>query len=192
MNEEKLEKIKENCHIVMFARDYTEIREVKQGPANNVNFVGKCPFPGHKETTGSFHINLARREYKCHGCGRSGDVIKLVSEMTNSSFSQTVAILLAKAQSNETDNLAMYNGEVPENWFELYMGRTTDEVYLDQCKRRAHQLISNGDFDGAITQIVAEIAKLPEYAQTASVSDMASGRVPRTHEDATDFVNAIG
>lgn len=41
--------------------------------------VIRCPLPGHKDTNPSFSIIEGGQAFKCHGCGRGGDVLALHS-----------------------------------------------------------------------------------------------------------------
>jgi DNA primase len=47
-------------------------------------FVGLCPL--HQETRPSFYVNAAKNVFYCHGCGRGGDLIRLVQLSLNLSF----------------------------------------------------------------------------------------------------------
>lgn len=54
-------------------------------------FVGLCPL--HKETHPSFYVNAQKNLFFCHGCGRGGDLIRLVELTQHLSFRQSVAYL---------------------------------------------------------------------------------------------------
>jgi hypothetical protein len=54
-------------------------------------FVGLCPL--HSETRPSFYVNADKNLFYCHGCGRGGDLIRLVQLSRNLSFRQSVAYL---------------------------------------------------------------------------------------------------
>jgi|ERR1035438_1461309 len=54
-------------------------------------FVGLCPL--HPETRPSFYVNADKNLFYCHGCGRGGDLIRLVQLSRNLSFRQSVAYL---------------------------------------------------------------------------------------------------
>ena len=41
-----------------------------------------CPLPGHSERTPSFAVNEMGQFYKCFGCGRGGDAIKFIMEIS--------------------------------------------------------------------------------------------------------------
>ncbi|MFS0737538.1 CHC2 zinc finger domain-containing protein [Sphingomonas sp. 1P06PA] len=53
----------------------------KRGPRE---LVGLCPF--HSERSPSFEVNDSKGFYHCHGCGRSGDAIRFLTEKHGLSF----------------------------------------------------------------------------------------------------------
>jgi DNA primase len=55
-------------------------------------FVGLCPL--HEETHPSFYVNPRKNLFYCHGCGRGGDLIRLVELSQHLSFRQSVTYLL--------------------------------------------------------------------------------------------------
>lgn len=54
--------------------------------------VGLCPF--HSEKTPSFEVNDNKGTYYCHGCGKSGDVIRFLVEREGMTFMQAVQVLM--------------------------------------------------------------------------------------------------
>src|SRR6266702_8786314 len=54
-------------------------------------FVGLCPL--HQETHPSFYVNSRKNLFYCHGCGRGGDLIRLVELSQHLSFRQSVVYL---------------------------------------------------------------------------------------------------
>jgi DNA primase len=54
-------------------------------------FVGLCPL--HSETRPSFYVNAHKNLFYCHGCGRGGDLIRLVQLSQGLSFRQSIAYL---------------------------------------------------------------------------------------------------
>jgi len=54
-------------------------------------FVGLCPL--HEETHPSFYVNPRKNLFYCHGCGRGGDLIRLVELSQHLSFRQSVNYL---------------------------------------------------------------------------------------------------
>jgi DNA primase len=54
-------------------------------------FVGLCPL--HQDTRPSFYVNARKNLFYCHGCGRGGDLIRLVELSLRLSFRQSVEYL---------------------------------------------------------------------------------------------------
>ncbi|MGN0867838.1 MAG: DNA primase [Oligosphaeraceae bacterium] len=75
-----IDEIRNRTDIAEVARAFH--LELKKGGAND--FKACCPF--HQERTPSFHINTSRQFYHCFGCGKGGDAIRLVQELTNTDF----------------------------------------------------------------------------------------------------------
>ncbi|MGN0818052.1 MAG: DNA primase, partial [Candidatus Coproplasma sp.] len=90
MDQEFLRTLKDKLNIVDVAGNYFNLE--KKG----ANYWACCPF--HHEKTASFSINESGQYYHCFGCGASGDVIKLVSEMETLDFMDTVKLLAEKAK----------------------------------------------------------------------------------------------
>lgn len=97
VDQEFLRTLKDKLNIVDVASAYFNL-EKKGG-----NYWACCPF--HHEKTASFSVNESGQFYHCFGCGASGDVIKLVSEMESLEFMDTVKLLAerAKLPMPETD-----------------------------------------------------------------------------------------
>lgn len=89
MDQEFLRTLKDKLNIVEIASAYFNLE--KKG----ASYWACCPF--HHEKTPSFSINESGQFYHCFGCGASGDVIKLVSEMETLDFMDTVRLLAEKA-----------------------------------------------------------------------------------------------
>jgi DNA primase len=53
--------------------------------------AGLCPL--HRETQPSFYVNRRKQVFYCHGCGRGGDLIRLVELLHGLSFRQALAHL---------------------------------------------------------------------------------------------------
>src|SRR5437868_6704520 len=58
-------------------------------------FWGLCPF--HKEKSPSFKVESERRNYKCFGCGASGDAFKWLMETEGLKFPEAVERLAQEA-----------------------------------------------------------------------------------------------
>jgi DNA primase len=55
--------------------------------------AGLCPLPLHSEARPSFWIHVHKNLFYCHGCGRGGDLIRLVELYHGMSFMQALAHL---------------------------------------------------------------------------------------------------
>jgi DNA primase len=53
--------------------------------------AGVCPL--HRETQPSFYVNRRKQLFYCHGCGRGGDVIRLVELLDGVSFTEALTRL---------------------------------------------------------------------------------------------------
>jgi DNA primase len=72
--------------------DYLLRRNWTARPAGaSAEFVGLCPL--HRETRPSFYVNARKHLFYCHGCGRGGDLIRLVELSHGLSFRQSIAFL---------------------------------------------------------------------------------------------------
>ena len=89
VDQDFLRTLKDKLNIVDIAGGYFSLE--KRGS----NYWACCPF--HHEKTASFSINESGQFYHCFGCGASGDVIKLVSEMESLDFIDTVKLLVERA-----------------------------------------------------------------------------------------------
>ena len=89
LDQEFLRTLKDKLNIVDVAGGYFSLE--KRGS----NYWACCPF--HHEKTASFSVNESGQFYHCFGCGASGDVIKLVSEMESLDFIDTVKLLAGRA-----------------------------------------------------------------------------------------------
>lgn len=89
LDQEFLRTLKDKLNIVEIAGEYFSLE--KRGGS----YWACCPF--HHEKTPSFSVNESGQFYHCFGCGASGDVIKLVSEMETLDFVDTVKLLAERA-----------------------------------------------------------------------------------------------
>lgn len=65
-------------------------------PAGYGNFIGLCPF--HAEKTPSFNVSVEYQNYRCFGCGETGDIISFYSKIHSLSFTDSL-VSLAKAKN---------------------------------------------------------------------------------------------
>src|SRR6516225_4925159 len=85
---ENLERLKQRIPLL----EYLQRHNWKPDRAGfGQEWVGLCPF--HQETRPSFYVHAAKNLFYCHGCGRGGDLIRLVQLFLDLPFRQTVAHL---------------------------------------------------------------------------------------------------
>lgn len=106
LDQEFLRTLKDKLNIVDVAGGYFTLEKRGSG------YWACCPF--HHEKTASFSVNESGQFYHCFGCGASGDVIKLVSEMESIDFLDTVK-LLAERVGLQMPQLAADNRRTAEN-----------------------------------------------------------------------------
>ncbi len=88
MMTEALEQLKQRIPLLDYLRQRNwTARRVGPHP----EFVGLCPL--HPETRPSFYVNARKNLFYCHGCGRGGDLIRLVQLSQGLSFRQSIAYL---------------------------------------------------------------------------------------------------
>src|SRR5665213_787904 len=83
------QQVKDQADIVRIIGDYVKLRK-----AGAQNYTGLCPF--HKEKSGSFSVNVAKRFYYCFGCHETGDVFTFIMKMDNVSFPEAVRAVAQK------------------------------------------------------------------------------------------------
>jgi DNA primase len=83
------QQVKDQADIVRIIGDYVKLRK-----AGAQNFTGLCPF--HKEKSGSFSVNVAKRFYYCFGCHETGDVFSFVMKMDSLTFPEAVRAVAQK------------------------------------------------------------------------------------------------
>lgn len=85
---EDLKRLKQRIPLL----DYLNRHHWKgQRVGNGSEFIGLCPM--HQETHPSFRVNAEKNLFFCHGCGRGGDLIRLVELLYHLSFRDSVAYL---------------------------------------------------------------------------------------------------
>src|SRR6195952_2435423 len=83
------QQVKDQVDIVRIIGEYVKLRK-----AGAQNYTGLCPF--HKEKSGSFSVNVAKRFYYCFGCHETGDVFAFVMKMGSLSFPESVRAVAQK------------------------------------------------------------------------------------------------
>jgi DNA primase len=88
-NRQQIEQIKDRVDIYNLISKY-----VKLAPKGK-NFGGLCPF--HQEKTPSFIVSPDIQQYKCFGCGKSGDIYTFLQEIENIDFPEALEKLAKDA-----------------------------------------------------------------------------------------------
>lgn len=144
--QEFLATLKQKINITDVAKDYMSLE--KRG----ATYWACCPF--HHEKTPSFAVNEADQFYHCFGCGESGDVIKLVQELENIDFMDSVKMLAERVKL-----------PVPQSGFdsrktvELKRKRDTVLKILSDCAHFYLDNLNSGKADAHIEYILSR--KIP-------------------------------
>jgi DNA primase len=80
--EEFLQKIVDSIDLLSYVSQHIDMDKYGK------NYFGLCPF--HREDSGSFSIPDGGDYYYCHGCKKSGNIIRFVMEYDNISFPSAV------------------------------------------------------------------------------------------------------
>jgi DNA primase len=83
------EDVKNRVDIAEVIGEYVELK--RRGSA----ILGLCPF--HTEKTPSFNVNREGQFYHCFGCGKGGDVIRFLMDITGMSFMEAMEHLAERA-----------------------------------------------------------------------------------------------
>ena len=76
------EEVKSRVDIVDVIGEFVDLK--RKGVSN----LGLCPF--HNEKTPSFNVNREGQFYHCFGCGKGGDVISFLMDITGMSFMEAL------------------------------------------------------------------------------------------------------
>lgn len=122
-----IQKIKLDYNIV----DYIQSNGVELKPSGASTYKGLCPF--HNEKTPSFSVSEDFQNYRCFGCGASGDIISFAQETHTTSFIDTVRMLA------EEIGIKLSNNEEEESKYDIRGIRAVLEdanyFYQEQYKR---------------------------------------------------------
>ena len=91
---EELAAIKDAIDLPRFIEEMGQTRLESRGR----QLVGRCPLPGHADTTPSFVVHPEKHLFYCHGCHRSGDLFTFAMHMLGTTrFGDVVDALAIEA-----------------------------------------------------------------------------------------------
>ena len=88
IDEEIVERIKDNIDIVDLISDYVQLKKT------GANYIGLCPF--HNEKTPSFTVSDVKNIFHCFGCGEGGDGVSFIMKRENLDYPQALRFLAEK------------------------------------------------------------------------------------------------
>ncbi len=141
VDQEFLRTLKEKVNIVEVAQSYVTLE--KRG----ATYWACCPF--HHEKTPSFAINESGQFYHCFGCGESGDVIRLVSELDSLDFMEAVKSLAERAKIPMPETGGDY-----QKTAEMKRKRDTLLKILNDCAHFYLDNLNSGNADAHIDYIL--------------------------------------
>lgn len=89
ISEETIQRVSDANDIVDLIGSYFPLKRA------GTSFRALCPF--HREKSPSFHVNPARQNYHCFGCGAGGGVLRFVMEYEHLDFPSAVRRLAQRA-----------------------------------------------------------------------------------------------
>ena len=97
--------MKQKTDYVQIIKERVNLVEILSNDLNLIksgsNYKALCPF--HEEKTPSFTVNVAKQNYVCYGCGKSGDVFSYIMEKYKITFREALE-KLAKDLNISLDN----------------------------------------------------------------------------------------
>lgn len=120
------QKIKDKVNIVDFMlEDGLELRQEGTG-----KYTCRCPF--HNEKTPSFKVSEVYQNYKCFGCGETGDVISYYAKRNNID-NGTAIVLLAEKYGIPLENNKLENYKSNKELYEL--NKDLENFYKEEFKK---------------------------------------------------------
>jgi DNA primase len=86
--DEEVKRLKQHIPLLEYLQRQNWTAQ-RAGPGQE--FVGLCPL--HCDSRPSFYVNAGKNLFYCHGCGRGGDLIRLVELLFDLPFHQSIAHL---------------------------------------------------------------------------------------------------
>lgn len=89
--QEFVDKVMESANLVEIISQHTQLKQSGHG------YMGRCPFPDHKEKTASFSVSEAKQVYHCFGCKKSGNVFSFLRDFSGFSYVEAIEFLADRA-----------------------------------------------------------------------------------------------
>ena len=82
-----VDKVMDSANLVEIISQHTQLKQSGNG------YMGRCPFPDHKEKTPSFSVSEAKQVYHCFGCKKSGNVFTFLRDFSGFSYVEAIEFL---------------------------------------------------------------------------------------------------
>jgi DNA primase len=115
-----VDKVMDSANLVEIISQHTQLKQSGNG------FMGRCPFPDHKEKTPSFSVSEAKQVYHCFGCKKSGNVFTFLRDFSGFSYVEAIEFL---ADRN--------NIKIPEPEQNEYAQQQNDKHHLENAKKKS-------------------------------------------------------
>lgn len=158
-----VDKVMDSANLVEIISQHTQLKQSGNG------YMGRCPFPDHKEKTPSFSVSEAKQVYHCFGCKKSGNVFTFLRDFSGFSYVEAIEFLADRSnikipepeqnehaqQQNEKHNLenakkkslAQVN-RVAADFFKTNLARAKENDLITQyVKRRGLTLDTVKEFE---------------------------------------------
>lgn len=146
-----IDELRLHANILQVVQEYVPLRK-----AGTNSWKGLCPF--HSEKTPSFHVVPDRQFFKCHGCGKGGDVFKFLELHERLTFIEAVRFLAQRfgvaLPETTTDDDSRQDAGVREAL--LKMHEVASAYFREQLE---------GPAGGRARQLIADRGITPSTAQ---------------------------
>jgi DNA primase len=144
---EFVDKVRDSVNIADVIGQYTTFKHTGH------NLMGLCPFPDHREKTGSFSVSEPKQVYYCFGCKKSGNIINFLMDYNGMSFVDSIEYLAQRASI-----------PLPEDTY-----RGNDSTSTDKHKLLKINLLAGAFFKNSLADL-APTHPAREYLQKRGLS----------------------
>ena len=115
-----VDKVMDSANLVEIISQHTQLKQSGNG------FMGRCPFPDHKEKTPSFSVSEAKQVYHCFGCKKSGNVFTFLRDFSGFSYVEAIEFLADRS-----------NIKIPEPEQNEQSQHQNDKHNLENAKKKS-------------------------------------------------------